>query len=132
MTRASAVSHTCMTTHSLSTTQARVGVRDSAQVEQAFQRLEAGAAGPDQQTQYARGALAGYLWALGRGEPAPITAQESDGAPGLEVMTAETDAAIVQMEDSTQRTVPRDYLHGVHDALAWVCGHTDNKPMTPH
>ncbi|MBT2493772.1 hypothetical protein J7E96_35825 [Streptomyces sp. ISL-96] len=94
--------------------------------------MEAGAAGPDQQTQYARGALAGYLWALGRGEPAPITAQATDGAPELKVMTAETDAATVQMEDSTQRTVPRDYIHGVHDALAWVCGHTDNKPMAPH
>ncbi|WP_434587335.1 hypothetical protein [Streptomyces sp. A5-4] len=121
-----------MTTDPLSTTPAKVGVRNPDQVEQAFQHLEAGAAGPNQQTQYARGALAGYLWALGRGEPAPITARPTGGAPGLEAMTAETEAATLQMEDSTQRTVPRDYIHGAHDALAWVCGQTDIKPMAPH
>ncbi len=99
------------------------------QVDRAFECLEAEAAGPDRQTQYARGALAGYLWALGRGEPAPITAQSSDGAPAMEVLMAEADAATVQIQDSTQRTVPRDYLQGVHDALAWVCGHTDDKPL---
>ncbi|WP_138900171.1 hypothetical protein [Streptomyces albidochromogenes] len=121
-----------MTKHPRGTTQAKIGVRASAEVEQAFQCLDAVAAGPDQQTQYARGALAGYLWALGRGEHAPITAQATDVTPGLDVLTAETDAAIAQIEDSTQRTVPRDYIHGVHDALAWICGHTGNKPMAPH
>ncbi|MGW7195655.1 hypothetical protein [Streptomyces chryseus] len=118
-----------MTTHPLGTTQAEVGARGSAQVEQAFRWLEARAAGPHQQTQYARGALAGYLWALGRGEPSPITAQATDGAPGLVALTAEADAATVQLQDSTQRTVPRDYNQGVHDALAWVCGRTDDKPL---
>ncbi len=115
----------------LSATQAKTGVRDVTEVERAFECLEAGAAGPDQQTQYARGALAGYLWALGRGEPAPITARSMDGAPAMEVLIAEADAATVQIQDSTQRTVPRDYIHGVHDALAWVCGHTDDKPLAP-
>ncbi|GGX48326.1 hypothetical protein [Streptomyces chryseus] len=49
----------------------------------------------------------------------------------MEVLIAEADAATVQIQDSTQRTVPRDYIHGVHDALAWVCGHTDDKPLAP-
>ncbi|OEJ21696.1 hypothetical protein AR457_36195 [Streptomyces agglomeratus] len=115
----------------LSATQVKTGVRDATEVERAFECLEAEAAGPGQQTQYARGALAGYLWALGRGEPAPITGRATDGAPAMEELIAETDAATAQMEDSTRRTVPRDYLHGVHDALAWVCGHTDDKPLAP-
>ncbi len=117
-----------MTTHSMRTAEVRVGVRSFAEVEEAFRRLEAEAAEPDQQTQFSRGALTGYLWALGRGGPAPITAQPVDEAPVLEDLTAEADAATVQMEDSTQRTVPRDYIHGVRDALAWVCGHTDQRP----
>ncbi|MGA5420231.1 hypothetical protein [Streptomyces lavendulocolor] len=117
-----------MTTHSMSTSDVRVGVRPLGDVERAFRRLEAEAAGPDQQTQLSRGALAGYLWALGRGGPAPVTAQPVDEAPSLEDLTVEVDAATAQMEDSTQRTVPRDYVHGVRDALAWVCGHTDQHP----
>jgi hypothetical protein len=24
--------------------------------------------------------------------------------------------------------VPRDYMMGVHDALAWVCGYSDEQP----
>ncbi|MET9801058.1 hypothetical protein [Streptomyces sp. NPDC006368] len=117
-----------MTTHSTSTAEVRVGVRTFTDVEEAFRRLEAEAAGPDQQTQFFRGALTGYLWALGRGGPAPITARSVAKAPALEDLTAEADAATAQMEDSTQRTVPRDYIHGVRDALAWVCGHTDQHP----
>ncbi|MEU9984562.1 hypothetical protein [Streptomyces sp. NPDC050856] len=103
-------------------------MRSFAEAEEAFRRLEAEAAGPDQQTQFSRGALAGYLWALGRGGPAPITAQPLDEAPTLSHLSAEVDAATAQMEDSTQRTVPRDYIHGVRDALAWVCGHSDQHP----
>lgn len=112
----------------MSTAQVRVGVRTFTDVERVFRHLEAEAAGPDQQTQFSRGALAGYLWALGRGGPAPITAQAGDEAPALEDLTAEVEAATVQMEDSTQRTVPRDYIHGVREALAWVCGLADQHP----
>ncbi|GAB3658663.1 hypothetical protein [Streptomyces sparsus] len=107
---------------------AMVGIRGVAEAEDAFRRLEKTAAGPDRQTQYSRGALAAYLWALGRGDAAPVTAYTVAGAPSMETLTAEADAAAVQMEDSTQRSVPREYLHGVHDALAWVCGHTETRP----
>lgn len=104
------------------------GVRGVAEVGQAFRELEEVAAGPSQQTQFTRGAMAGYMWALGLGSSAPVTGARIAGAPDLAELTAEVDAAMVQLEDQAMRTVPRDYTQGVHDALAWVCGHTDSRP----
>ncbi|MFF4528689.1 hypothetical protein ACFY1P_05390 [Streptomyces sp. NPDC001407] len=117
-----------MTTQHTDTDGTRVGTRPREQVESACERLHATAAGPDRQTQFSRGALAGYLWALGRGDAAPITGASSDGTPGMGPLTAEVDAVLVQMEDCAQRTVPRDYLYGVHSALAWICGQSDDRP----
>ncbi|WP_455351735.1 hypothetical protein [Streptomyces sp. SYSU K217416] len=105
-----------------------VGTRLRAEVEDAQRALDASAAGPNQQTQLSRGALTGYLWALGRADDAPITGARVEGPPDIPQLTAEVDAATVQLEDTTQRTVPRDYTRGVHDALAWVCGHSDQRP----
>ncbi|MEV6651630.1 hypothetical protein [Streptomyces sp. NPDC051219] len=105
-----------------------MGTRRRAEVEAAHHALDAEAAGPDRQTQLSRGALTGYLWALGRGEDAPITGARGEGPPDIPQLTAEVDAATVQLEDTTQRMVPRDYIRGVHDALAWVCGHSDDRP----
>lgn len=105
-----------------------VGTRTLAEVEQAHRALEAVGAGPTQQTQLSRGALTGYLWALGRGDQAPITGASSEGAPDLSLLTAEADAAVVQLADAAQRTTPRDFTQGVHDALAWICGHSDMRP----
>ncbi|MER8187581.1 hypothetical protein [Kitasatospora sp. NPDC094015] len=105
-----------------------VGVRSTAEVEQAFGELERGAAAPNRQTQLSRGSLAAYLWALGRGDTAPVTGARGTGRPDLLALTAEVDAAMVELEYQSQRTVPRDYTQGVHDALSWVCGHTDDHP----
>ncbi|QIQ00996.1 hypothetical protein [Streptomyces liangshanensis] len=105
-----------------------VGTRPRSQVEEAFRALEAVAAAPSGQTQLSRGAMTGYLWALGRGDVAPVTGAAGQGAPDLSALTAEADAATVQLEDATRRTIPRDYIQGVHAALAWVCGHSDERP----
>lgn len=105
-----------------------VGVRPRTDVEEAHRALEGVAAGTHQQTQLTRGALTGYLWALGRGDVAPVTGAGCEGAPDLSLLTAEADAAAVRLEDAAQRTVPRDYIEGVYEALAWVCGHSDRRP----
>lgn len=105
-----------------------IGTRPRAQVEEAFRVLEAASAAPTRQTQLSRGAMTGYLWALGRGDTAPVTGADSDGPPDLALLTAEADASVVQLEDATQRTVPRDFIQGVQSALAWVCGHSDRRP----
>ncbi|WP_084717820.1 hypothetical protein [Streptacidiphilus carbonis] len=106
-----------------------IGTRDRTDVEHAFEELEADAAAPQRQTQYSRGALAGYLWALGRGTMAPVTGARPDYAvPDLVHLTAEVDASVAQLDDRIHRMAPRDYLQGVHDALAWLCGLREDRP----
>ena len=107
----------------------RVGARPRAEVEQAQSALEAAAAAPQRQTALSRGALAGYLWALGRSWTAPVTGAVHAEPPDLLDITAEIDASVVQLVQQSQRTAPRDYVRGVHDALSWVCAHTDERPF---
>ncbi|MGR8006956.1 hypothetical protein [Streptomyces hypolithicus] len=109
----------------------RVGTRGYADVELARQRLEAAA--PERRAQpFSSGASAAYRWALGQVERSPVTgASGTSGGrsvPDLHVLTAEVDAAVVQMEDPAGHPGPRDHSRGVHDALAWVCGHSDEAP----
>jgi hypothetical protein len=103
-------------------------VRPRVDVERAHDALQAVAAAPQTQTQFSRGALTGYLWVLGRATSAPVTGSHGHGAPSLGQLTGEIDASVVQLVDQAQRTVPRDYVQGVHDALAWVCGYSDDQP----
>ncbi|MHA6758612.1 hypothetical protein [Streptacidiphilus sp. PAMC 29251] len=105
-----------------------VGARPRAEVERAEAALEAAAAAPQRQTALSRGALAGYLWALGRGTVAPVTGDVHDEPPDLLDLTAEIDASEVSLAQQAHRTVPRDYVRGVHDALSWVCAHSDEQP----
>jgi len=105
-----------------------VGVRPRAEIELAHHALNAVALAPQTQTQYSNGALTGYLWALGRGTAAPVTGAGADGTPTLAGLTEEVDASVMQLADQAQRTVPRDFVQGVHDALAWVCGYSDDQP----
>ncbi|MBT2468371.1 hypothetical protein J7E97_10890 [Streptomyces sp. ISL-66] len=91
--------------------------------------MEAGKAEGERSPQFSAGASAAYRWALGRADRSPVTgAGDSEGFPGLPALTAEVDAAVVQMEDPTGQPGQRDYNRGVHDALAWVCGHSDAAP----
>ncbi|MGW7434188.1 hypothetical protein ACWGIN_32235 [Streptomyces sp. NPDC054861] len=107
-----------------------VGTREYAAVVVARNRLGArtGAVDPPS-PQFTSGAAAAYQWALGGTERSPVTGNGSaEGVPGLQDLTAEVDAAVVQMEDPTSAAGPRDYHRGVHDALAWVCGHSNQAP----
>lgn len=107
----------------------RVGTRTYADVELARKHVNAGEAGQSRSQQFSSGASAAYRWALGCADRSPVTgAGEGEGVPDLEALTAEVDAAVVQMEDPAAQAGPRDYSRGVHDALAWVCGHSDHAP----
>ncbi|MFI9742420.1 hypothetical protein [Streptomyces sp. NPDC052494] len=109
--------------------QRRVGTRTYADVEQAQKHLDAGAAAGGRSPQFSIGASTAYRWALGRADRSPVTgASGTKEVPDLQVLTSELDAAVVQMEDPAGRPGPRDYSRGVHDALAWVCGHSDEAP----
>lgn len=120
-----------------------VGARLRTDVDEAHRDLERAAAPYRLQTQYARGVLAVYVWALGATATSPVTGTGAGrGAaatasppcgdpPSLALLTAEMDAAVAQLAQPTRRTVPRDYLRGIHDALAWLCARTERRPMAP-
>ncbi|MEV6792029.1 hypothetical protein AB0M87_08545 [Streptomyces sp. NPDC051320] len=106
----------------------RVGTRYRSEVEAAYRKSAASAEEPARQTQLARGLLTGYRWALGHSAVAPVTGGATNGPPGLGQLTAEVDAATVQLEGAAQRGVSQDHTQGVYDALAWVCGQLEQRP----
>ncbi|CAM5672185.1 hypothetical protein GCM10010329_42820 [Streptomyces spiroverticillatus] len=105
-----------------------VGARPRTEVEAALRDLEAEAAAPHRQTQISRGALAGYIWVLGSAQTTPVTGDQSSAAPNDEQITAELTSAERQLTDPVRRDIPREYVQGVWDALAWVTGRSDKKP----
>ncbi|MFG2138317.1 hypothetical protein [Streptomyces sp. NPDC048650] len=105
-----------------------VGIRSRAEVVHAREALEGLPPGHSRQTRIAQGALAAYRWALGVEAASPITGARGGGSPALPLLTAEVDAAAVQLEGTARDTAARDYIQGVHTALAWICGHIDQRP----
>ncbi|MEU6488659.1 hypothetical protein [Streptomyces sp. NPDC046887] len=108
-----------------------IGTRPRAQVEGAYRRLEHEVATPGLRTAFSVGALDAYGWALGQAERAPVTGAAVDGLGGVPssyVLTAELDAAVVQLGDPTEEAERAAHVRGVHDALAWVCGLVDDRP----
>ncbi|MET9365955.1 hypothetical protein ABZX93_34335 [Streptomyces sp. NPDC006632] len=78
--------------------------------------------------QFALGVAAAYNWATGRAPRAPVTGTAArHRVPDLPLLTAEVDAAVVQLEDPTAQSGARDFTRGVHDGLAWVCGYSDQR-----
>ncbi|MCH0543382.1 hypothetical protein I3F58_28300 [Streptomyces sp. MUM 203J] len=77
---------------------------------------------------YASGALDALRWALARGGSAPVTGARGGLVPDLHTLTAEVDAAAVQLDDPVCPVDARAYTLGAHEALAWLCGHTDERP----
>lgn len=105
-----------------------VGTRYRSEVEAAHRKLEAKAAEPGRRPPFDLGLLAGYGWALGLSGRSPVTGRASTGAPDVGLLTAEVDAATVQLESAAQDGVPQDHVQGVFDALAWICGQLDQRP----
>ncbi|MCQ4042637.1 hypothetical protein ACFOSC_24655 [Streptantibioticus rubrisoli] len=105
-----------------------IGARPSSAVEKAYQTLRKQTARADPHAQFTKGALEAYRWAMGSDVSAPLTGARTVGVPGLQRLTSEIDTAVVQLEDVTQQAGPRAFAQGVHDALAWVCGLSDQRP----
>ncbi|WP_406503774.1 hypothetical protein [Streptomyces sp. NBC_00212] len=101
-----------------------IGVRPRADVDLALKYLTVRSEAP---AQFALGAAAAYRWAMGRAARAPVTGTDARRVPDLRLLTAEMDAAVVQLEDPTTEAGVRDFTRGVHDALAWVCGYSDGR-----
>ncbi|MFF8289635.1 hypothetical protein ACF068_10470 [Streptomyces sp. NPDC016309] len=106
-----------------------IGTKARAEVEAARRRLEHKAAAPGLRTPFSLGALAACEWALGRADAAPVTGAAGAGrTPSSHLLTAELDAAVVQLADPTESAERAAYVRGVHDLLAWVCGLVDEQP----
>ncbi|MFC8916839.1 hypothetical protein ACGF5F_14895 [Streptomyces sp. NPDC047821] len=106
-----------------------IGTKPRTQVEAAYQRLEHKAAAPGLGTPFSLGAVAAYQWVLGRAAAAPVTgATAGGGVPSSQLLTAELDAAVVQLGDPTEGPERAAHVRGVHDVLAWVCGLVDEQP----
>lgn len=103
----------------------RVGVRSYAEVDVALNGL---VVRRKSAPRFSAGAAAAYEWAMGQTVRSPVTGAEVHGIPDLGLLTAEVDAAVIQLEDPTTPVGNRDYTRGAHDALAWVCGYSDQLP----
>lgn len=102
-----------------------IGARERSEVERALDAAETAAAG-QRQTAYDRGVDHAYHWVLGRLSHGPVTGAPTDAVPDMQQLTAENDAASVQLEDRTLPDVTREYMQGVHWVLSWVCGYRDD------
>ncbi|WP_149182267.1 hypothetical protein [Streptomyces sp. TRM49041] len=115
---------------------ARIGVRAVSEVESAYRSLTAedvadhrsgstARPGRSLPTELSQGAADAYEWALGRSRHGPVTGAPSREVPALWALTAEVDAAAVLLDDPVCSGDTWQYARGAHDALAWICGHSD-------
>ncbi len=99
-----------------------VGVRTYADIDRALKDHADRGGSPE----FSAGVAAAYEWAMCRTDRSPVTGTDNaHDIPGLPLLTAEVDAAVVQLEDPTIQTAARDYIRGAHDVLAWICGYSD-------
>ncbi|KUH35295.1 hypothetical protein ATE80_30075 [Streptomyces kanasensis] len=128
------------TRHAVRTETPRIGVRPVDEVESAYRTLAAEATGPgrdagggralrdsDRPRALREGATEAYRWALARAPQGPITGVRGRDVPDVWRLTAEVDAAAVLLDDPACPHEAREYVRGVHDALAWLCGHSDQR-----
>ncbi|MFE9534406.1 hypothetical protein [Streptomyces sp. NPDC006691] len=102
-----------------------IGVRSPSDVDLALKYLTNRSDAP---AQFALGVAAAYRWAMGRVDRAPVTGMSARRPPpDLRLLTAEVDAAVVQLDDPTTQGGVRDFTRGVHDALTWVCGYSETR-----
>lgn len=80
---------------------------------------------PEPSGAVSEGAADAYRWALAREGHGPVTGVPTREVPDLWRLTAEADAAAVLLDDPACPPENRAYVRGVHDALAWLCGQSD-------
>ncbi|MGW6918283.1 hypothetical protein ACWGB8_31395 [Kitasatospora sp. NPDC054939] len=104
-----------------------VGVRSADEV---FAALEEANGRRRPWTGYEHGLLGAYRWAVGAQIGAPVTAAAAVGAigPCRAQLLAECQAAGAQLGAGAVRAVDVDLALGAYSALAWVCGHHDDRP----
>ncbi|WP_369182356.1 hypothetical protein [Streptomyces sp. Y1] len=112
------------------TTTPAVGVRPLAEV---FDAIETANRRPQPWTGFEHGVLGAYRWAAGAQVAAPVTAAAALGATGpcRAQLLAECQAAAVRLREALAAGadgVGALGALGAYQALAWLCGHHDDRP----
>lgn len=81
-------------------------------------------------TAFEQGLLQAYRWAVGTRAVAPVTGDEAMGlvGPCRSQLLAECQAAEVRLRAGATPGAEVDLVLGAFAALAWVCGHHDERP----
>ncbi|MFD5461805.1 hypothetical protein ACFWIQ_03125 [Kitasatospora sp. NPDC127059] len=104
-----------------------VGVRP---LDEVFDAIEAANRRPQPWTGFDHGVLGAYRWAAGAQVAAPVTAAAALGAAGpcRAQLLAEHQAAAVRLRDALRASADAAYALGAYQALAWLCGHHEDRP----
>ncbi|MEU9047168.1 MULTISPECIES: hypothetical protein [unclassified Kitasatospora] len=109
-----------------------VGVRSAQEVFAALEGLDARCR---PFTEYEQGLLEAYRWAVGARMPVPVTTASMTGPSGpcRAQLLPECQAAAVALRTGAARTeearvADAERMLGSYTALAWLCGHHDDRP----
>ncbi|MFF3073621.1 hypothetical protein ACFVSN_01065 [Kitasatospora sp. NPDC057904] len=109
------------------TTVPAVGVRP---LDEVFDAIEAANRRPQPWTGFDHAVLGAYRWAAGAQVAAPVTAAAALGAAGpcRAQLLAECQAAAVRLHEAHAAGTDSAGALGAYQALAWLCGHHDDRP----
>ncbi|MFJ9948503.1 hypothetical protein [Kitasatospora sp. NPDC091207] len=96
-----------------------------------FEAIEAANRSPQPWTGFEHGVLGAYRWAAGTQPGAPVTAAAplgASGGPCRAQLLAECQAAAVRVSEARRDDVDAAYALGAYQALAWLCGHDEDRP----
>ncbi|AUY53540.1 hypothetical protein [Streptomyces sp. CB01881] len=104
-----------------------VGVRP---LDEVFDAIESAHRRPQPWTGFDHGVLGAYRWAAGAQGEAPVTTAAALGAMGpcRAQLLAECQAAAVRLRDALNERTDPAYALGAYQALAWLCGHHEDRP----
>ncbi|MBO1413285.1 hypothetical protein [Streptomyces sp. FH025] len=108
------------------TTVPAVGVRP---LDEVFDAIATANRRPQPWTGFDHGVLEAYRWAVGAQVAAPVTATALGAAgPCRAQLLAECQAAAVRVRDALEAGADGAGALGAYQALAWLCGHHDDRP----
>ncbi|MEU8516416.1 hypothetical protein AB0C76_33255 [Kitasatospora sp. NPDC048722] len=109
------------------TTIPTVGVRP---LDEVFDAIESANRRPVPWSGFDHGVLGAYRWAAGAQIAAPVTAAAALGTTGpcRAQLLAECQAAAVRLRDALEERTDAAYALGAYQALAWLCGHHEDRP----
>ncbi|MEU9079091.1 hypothetical protein ACFYUY_22385 [Kitasatospora sp. NPDC004745] len=104
-----------------------VGVRP---LDEVFEAIEAANGSPQPWSGFEHGVLGAYRWAVGAQVAAPATAATALGATGpcRAQLLAECQAVALRLREAVRTGADTACTLGAYQALAWLCGHHEERP----